>query len=113
METKTQNAILAIEVYKKGQMWMFDDDAVGLKEEPFVAGADTLIDILAKKRKRITLIFSEIKFPGHNLVITRKSGNVKEGTYYHCKELNHDLWLCPALGKYFSKSPKEIYIEYK
>ena len=26
-------------------MWVFDDERVGLDKEPFVAGADTLIDI--------------------------------------------------------------------
>lgn len=25
-------------------MWVFDDDRVGLDREPFVAGADTMID---------------------------------------------------------------------
>jgi hypothetical protein len=38
------NAINVIVPYKKYGMWVFDDPRVGLVEEPFVGGADTMID---------------------------------------------------------------------
>ena len=38
------NALIAIHPYKTQGMWVFDDAAVGLREEPFVSGADTIID---------------------------------------------------------------------
>ena len=38
------NSILVIHPYKSEGMWVFDDARVGLVREPFVAGADTIID---------------------------------------------------------------------
>lgn len=38
------NAIRAIYPYKDSGLWVFDDERVGLDKEPFIAGADTLID---------------------------------------------------------------------
>jgi hypothetical protein len=39
-----KNAIFVIKPYKWNGMWVFDDERVGLDKEPFVAGADTMID---------------------------------------------------------------------
>jgi hypothetical protein len=38
------NAINVIAPYRHHGMWVFDDPRVGLIQEPFVAGADTMID---------------------------------------------------------------------
>jgi hypothetical protein len=38
------NAINVIAPYKHYGMWVFDDPRVGLAPEPFVAGADAMID---------------------------------------------------------------------
>ena len=40
----TVNAISVIFPYKYLGLWVFDDEKTGLIQEPFVAGADTLID---------------------------------------------------------------------
>lgn len=109
-----KNSIFSIDVYKEGVMWAFDDARVGLKKEPFVAGADTLIDKLAGKKKKITLIFSDKPFPSATLQVERTSKPGKiVGTDYYCNQLDHTLWLCPALNLYYPKSPKRLYIEYK
>ncbi len=39
-----KNSIFVINPYKWNGMWVFDDERVGLDKEPFVAGADTMID---------------------------------------------------------------------
>src|SRR4249919_3679921 len=38
------NAINVIAPYKSLGMWVFDDPRVGLVQEPFVSGADSMID---------------------------------------------------------------------
>ena len=38
------NAINVIAPYKHHDMWVFDDPRVGLNQEPFLAGADAMID---------------------------------------------------------------------
>ena len=39
-----KNAIFVIKPYKWNGMWVFDHERIGLDKEPFVAGADTMID---------------------------------------------------------------------
>ena len=112
-KTKMNNSIFAIDVYKHGPMWVFDDASVGLVKEPFVAGADTLIDKLAVGRDKITLIFSTIPFPDHKVVIERKATNPPAGTDYYCEAMQHELWLCPALNLYYPLSPEKLYVNYR
>jgi hypothetical protein len=57
------NAINVIAPYRHLGMWVFDDRRVGLVQEPFVGGADTLIDLATASVPNATtgfkLIFSE------------------------------------------------------
>ena len=41
------NAIRAIHPYRHEGLWVFDDETVGLRQEPFVSGADRILDQLA------------------------------------------------------------------
>lgn len=106
--------------------WVFDDPAVNLVKEPFVAGADDLLSILSEGATQLTVIFASIPFPDYQLKIDKLTeaelaeigrGKGKEpylvdfGTYYQQKDLNHLLWLCPALNKYIPVSPDQIYIK--
>ena len=63
------NAINIIAPYKWHGMWVFDNLRVGLVQEPFVAGADTMIDRVVADipdaEHGFTLIFSSTPFPGH------------------------------------------------
>jgi hypothetical protein len=63
------NAINVIAPYKHLGMWVFDDARVGLVQEPFIAGADTLIDRatadIPDAERGFTLISSAVAFPGH------------------------------------------------
>ncbi len=109
-----KNFIISINVFLDKGLWVFDDDRVGLQKEPFVSGADTLIDKLAQGKEEIQLIFSDKKFPGSKIKIERmKEQRYTTGTEYFCEELSHELWLCPALNLYYPISPEEIYIDFK
>jgi len=62
------NAINVIYPYKCENLWVFDDEKVGLDKEPFIEGADVLIDkVLVMKglknpEKGFRLIFSVVNF---------------------------------------------------
>jgi len=62
-------AINVIAPYKHLGMWVFDGARVGLVQEPFVAGADTMMDLIAadipNTANGFVLIFSGSPFPGH------------------------------------------------
>jgi len=61
------NAINVISPYRYLDMWVFDDPRVGLSQEPFVAGADTMIDRVVadipNAEQGFTMIFSAAPFP--------------------------------------------------
>lgn len=110
------NAILVLNPYVFKGQWVFDDETVGLKREPFVAGADDIIDEMVNEIPNaddgFIMLFSTEKFVGYQATM-KKVGPEYGGTWYHCEELNMDGWLCPALFKYFPVAPEYIYAQAK
>jgi hypothetical protein len=108
------NSINVIAPYKSHGIWVFDDPRVGLVQEPFVAGADTMIDrvtaALPDAEHGFTLIFSTTPFPGHQYRLDwrREEGG---GNWYYAEALDMEGWLCPALLRYFPEPPKQLYVQ--
>ena len=108
------NALLIIAPYKYEGMWVFDDSAVGLSREPFIAGIDTMIDKavagIPNAQSGFRAIFSAASFPGSQFKLEwrrEESG----GNWYYSPEFKMEGWLCPALFKYFPTAPREIYVK--
>src|SRR5438874_7680843 len=108
------NALLIIAPYKYQGTWVFDDPAVGLLREPFIAGIDTMIDKavadIPNAAKGFRAIFSASPFPGADLKLDwrrEESG----GNWYYSDRFKMEGWLCPALLKYFPTAPREIYVK--
>jgi hypothetical protein len=111
---RDMNALMVIAPYKFQGAWVFDDPAVGLFREPFIAGIDTMIDKAVTKipdaGKGFRAIFSAQKFPGSDFKLEwrrEESG----GNWYYNDEFKLEGWLCPALLKYFASAPREIYVK--
>src|SRR3712207_4883173 len=68
------NAIRVIVPYRSAATWVFDDDAVGLRAEPFVSGIPEMIDRLVAHipdaPKGFRLLFSAEPFPGYQVRLT-------------------------------------------
>ena len=110
------NAIMVIHPYKYEGVWVFDDPRVGLIHEPFVAGADQFFDRIAEEipdaEAGVTVLFSGTPFPGHQYeFIWRREEN--GGNWYYSPTFGLEGWLCPALFKYFEKTPERIYAQVK
>ncbi len=61
------NTINLIIPYRYEGMWVFDDPRVGLDKEPFVSGADTMINVLVADpecSQRLSAAFFSNSFPG-------------------------------------------------
>ena len=122
-----QNALLIIHPYYHKEAWVFDDEEKGLVKEPFVAGADDFIEYilakmgkLVKGRKGFSLIFSQMPFKGqqHVLLYQKKAFGgslytVESDPEFRNHEDVNQMWLCPALFKYFRKAPKKLYVQLK
>ena len=108
------NAINIISPYRHLGMWVFDDPRVGLSQEPFVAGADTMIDRVVadipNAERGFTMIFSASPFPGHQFRLEWRRGD-ESGNWYYAPQLDLEGWLCPALLRYFDEAPKELYVQ--
>ena len=112
-ERVRMNALFVIFPYKEHGVWVFDDERVGLTREPFVAGADTILDVLTanlpQAEQGVKLVFSAAPFPGYmaRFVLERPEYG---GNWYRWPEKGMEGWLCPALFKYFDKAPPELFV---
>ncbi len=110
------NAIIAIHPYKYEGLWVFDDEKVGLVQEPFISGADEIIErmveSIANAESGFTLLFSAAPFPGHQTSFKWRREEMG-GSWYYSEELQAEGWLCPALFKYFEMAPSQIYAQFK
>jgi hypothetical protein len=111
-----KNSIFVIKPYKWEGMWAFDDPNVGLVKEPFVGGADTIIDVatahLPKADQGFLAVFSAGYFPDAQIVLewVREEGG---GNVYRWKEKEMEGWLCLALLRYFTEPPEKLHIQIK
>lgn len=107
------NSLFAIAPYKFESMWVFDDPQAGLVQEPFVSGADTILDLMTETipgaEKGFKLIFSARPFPGFSARFVWNRAE-HSGNWYDWPERGIEGWLCPALFKYFDAAPKEIFV---
>src|SRR3984893_8369326 len=108
------NALLVVAPYKYQGTWVFDDPAVGLSREPFIAGIDTMIDKavadIPNAEKGFRAIFSARQFPGSDFKLEWRRAE-SGGNWYYSEQFKMEGWLCPALLKYFPTAPSEIYVK--
>ena len=108
------NVINVIFPYKTDGVWAFDDERVGLQGEPFVAGADVLLDKATAEIPDATngfrLTFSQHEFPEYDECVKWKRSEAS-GNVYWSDRFEMEGWLCPALLKYFEEPPANIYFK--
>jgi hypothetical protein len=117
------NAINYIHSYVHKGAWVFDDFSRELDKEPFVAGADLLLDVMAdndgnrKEGQTCGFYFGATPIPDWNVQLKIHSKDGNDGTFYTVdlpelgKQDEGPIWLCPALLKFFEDSPENIYVK--
>lgn len=115
---KTGNQINTIYPYRTKAGWAFDDEEVGLKEEPFIAGIPDIINSIVGERNEFTAHISHSiipNFTGHLKMIdpeeALKSGFIPNTGWYELEGTEMIGWLCPATLKYFKDYPDSIYFK--
>jgi len=100
------NAINVISPYRYLGMWVFDDPRVGLSQEPFVAGADTMIDRVVANipdaENGFTMIFSAAAFPGHQFRLEWRRADSTGNWYYS----PHSKWRVGCVPPFCAIFPK-------
>lgn len=105
--------------YRTPTGWAFDDATRGLVAEPFVYGADTLIDeTLAYQQQsgatKCRLTFGVRTFPQATVCLQKEESETLEGlagTWYREVATRRRAWLCPALTLYFEVPPPTLYVQ--
>ena len=121
-KTTMKNSIFVIRPYRWNGMWVFDDERVGLDREPFVAGADTMIDTavalkgIENAENGFLMVFSAGPFPDADFEVEwvreDSGGNVYMGRFKVDGEVQEmEGWLCPALNLYYPDAPKKLYVQ--
>jgi len=110
------NTINVIAPYRHLGMWVFDDPRVGLVQEPFVSGADTMIDRVVAgipdAARGFVMLFSASPFPGYQFRLDWRRSE-SGGNWYYAAQLGMEGWLCPALFRYFAKAPPQLFVQVK
>ncbi len=88
----------------------------GKGELLMVSGADTLLDIIANGKNRVTVNVSLKPFKGASKLTLVRKGDEEGGGHYMIeylgeKKLDLPLWLCDVTNFVFGYIPKEIYIQ--
>lgn len=106
-------------------IWVFDDEATGLKYEAFISGTDIALDYLTRHiptaRTGFKLTFSHLPFDGYQMKATWLHEGVDglagkiHGNWYRWEDVKDPAtaisgWLCPALFLYFPKAPEFLYV---
>ena len=106
------NVINVIFPYKTDGVWAFDDERVGLQGEPFVAGADVLLDKATAEIPDATngfrLTFSQHEFPEYDECLKWKRSEAS-GNVYWSDRFEMEGWLCPALSLIHISEPTRPY----
>jgi len=98
--------------------WVFDDAKIGLKAESFVCGVSEMISALIASlaipnaHNGFELNFSDTPIKGYQVNVHWERSECNGNWYYGkiADKIMHG-WLCPALFKYFDKTPKIIYVK--
>jgi len=131
-----ENAVHRITVYRKAKSWVFDEPALGLIAEPFVAGASEIITSIKRakniRRRTLDITFSQgyLPFPDATLVCTEKVREVEyykdrrgvlrfytpkdakyTSAFYKVVGTDQTCWLCPAQLKFFNNVAQMINIK--
>ena len=111
---KSKEEIVALILTRKHGIWTFDDERVGLIQEPFVGDVNRFFDLLTEgipdADRGVTILFSENPFFGHSMIFKWLRFDCG-GNWYECDRiLGSEGWLCPALYLYFDAAPQSIFL---
>ncbi|MCA9248576.1 MAG: hypothetical protein KDA42_15730 [Planctomycetales bacterium] len=107
------NALIILKPYRYGGTWVFDDANVGLVREPFVAGVPEMIDHLVadipNSDTGFRMVVCPRPFPGYQKKLTWLRGD-GFGNWYRLDDPPMEGWICPAMFRYYSEAPDELYV---
>ena len=108
------NTLFRILIRRQDELWVYDDATFEVKGQPFVFGADLILDKMVAGvdgvQDRVNVLFSAIPFPGseHCIEFVRQE---TEGFVYRWEDEKLQGWVSPSLRNYFPDPPSKIYLQ--
>lgn len=109
--------------YEDEDIWVFDDEKTGLKEEAFIRGASEMISRIVEAKhipdadRGFALTFSDEPFEGQDAVLewlrTEVPGVSTSGNWYAGTIAGQEMkcWLCAALFCFFETAPARLHVK--
>lgn len=110
------NQILTISPYwlESSQTWVFNDERLGIVQEPFVEGIPEMINEITadipNAKSGFRLLFSSNPFSNFQRQLV-KLEEAYGGTWYQDTTTKKEGWLCAVLFEYFPTAPDKIYVK--
>lgn len=115
------NKLFTLSAFFKDGLWMFNDPRRDIYEEPFIAGADIMFDVMSKRIDRpeinfCFILFANAPLPTCDVHAKHLKPDGYGGHVYCVKQFTDQLigfefWLCPALLKFFPEAPKDLFVK--
>jgi hypothetical protein len=103
---------------KEGGSWYIVlPDYPGPKADlQMVAGADTMLDVMAQGKESVELLVSETPVSFFDELVKLDKNDLGSGAYYNLQnyqgqELNHEMWLCDVTKFIFGDFPPRLFIK--
>lgn len=113
---------ITIYPYRYEDIWVFDSEDTGLKEEAFVCGMSEMISVVVAAKaipnadQGFQMTFSDEPFDGHDAELHWLRADDPDepmgGNWYSGTVAGQRMegWLCPALGLYFPAALARLYV---
>jgi hypothetical protein len=105
---------------KKDDIWFIDHserNELGIKADcEAIAGADDILDMLARNKKRVTITMDTLPFDrADELELIELCDAPKGGGYYlvrtfRGREINRKIWLCDSTLLLLGEMPERLYV---
>lgn len=113
---------ITIYPYRYEDIWVFDDENSGLKEEAFIRGASEMISAVVEAKhipdadRGFALTFSDQPLPDQDAVLewlrSEVPGVPTSGNWYRGVIVGQEMecWLCSALFCFLSTAPPHLFV---
>lgn len=106
--------LITLAPYVSEGLWVFDDDSVGLLQEPFVAGIDRILDDMtahiegAVNGFLLEILASPLDGAQAQLVLIET--DAEQWSHYALAGTDRTGALCPALFLYYDEAPRNLWL---
>ena len=113
IQNKKRNSINTLSPYRiDDNLWVYDDEDLGVYKEAFVMGSSEVINMLVGMEcRKFTMHISASPIPKYEAMLTKIEGDGTPG-WYKLEGTDMEHWLCEQCCQYFKEGyPPNIFVK--